>query len=246
MGEVFRKSGQAIYLLMFFSLLTSVVMGSFVYMFEKGDFIVNGCIDHETKVTRDCFMRDNIWGNKKEESPFYSIPQAIWWVFTTITTVGYGDIYPTSYEGKGVAILTMHAGILGLALPISIIGTNFREIFEFRQKAKHDHKIRSRLSGSPALELMSEMKRSLDLIVLETARLQATMKHYENVVIGEKFETQASMAVQQGQKLRSALGQWMQKKKSLRNIARESANKVSPHTKSPSLSRVEMASKVYK
>merc|ERR1712129_374306 len=78
--------------------------------------------------------------------------------------------------------------------------------------------------------------------VQETAKLQATMKHYENVVIGEKFESQASLAVQQGQKLRNTLSKWMLKKKSLRNIPKESA-KVSPHTKSPSLSRIEMTGK---
>jgi len=232
-AEVFRKSGQAIYLLMFFSLLTSVVMGSFVYMFEKGDFVTGGCVDHHTGEARDCFMRDNIYNTKREESPFYSIPQAIWWVFTTITTVGYGDIYPTSYEGKGIAIITMHAGILGLALPISIIGTNFREIFEFRQKAKHDQKIRSRLSGSPALELMNEMKASLELIVEETKKLQATMKHYEDVVIGERYDQQPTMNhVQQGQKLRNTLSQWMKNKKR----AREST-KISPNPKSQSESR---------
>jgi voltage-gated potassium channel len=36
---------------------------------------------------------------------------SLWWTFVTITTVGYGDIVPTSFIGKIVAILTMILGI---------------------------------------------------------------------------------------------------------------------------------------
>jgi voltage-gated potassium channel len=40
-------------------------------------------------------------------------PQAIWWAICTITTVGYGDAYPTTVEGRLVAI-TLMVGGLGL------------------------------------------------------------------------------------------------------------------------------------
>jgi voltage-gated potassium channel Kch len=36
---------------------------------------------------------------------------AFWWAFTTITTVGYGDRYPVTTEGRFVGILTMAVGI---------------------------------------------------------------------------------------------------------------------------------------
>lgn len=36
---------------------------------------------------------------------------AIWWSFVTITTVGYGDYYPTSSEGRIIAVLLMTAGV---------------------------------------------------------------------------------------------------------------------------------------
>merc|ERR1711998_766415 len=42
-------------------------------------------------------------------------------------TVGYGDMYPYSVEGKIVGVLTMLVGLIMLALPLSIIGTNFIE-----------------------------------------------------------------------------------------------------------------------
>jgi voltage-gated potassium channel len=36
---------------------------------------------------------------------------ALWWVFVTITTVGYGDRYPVSNAGRAVAVLVMIAGV---------------------------------------------------------------------------------------------------------------------------------------
>jgi voltage-gated potassium channel len=36
---------------------------------------------------------------------------ALWWAMTTVTTVGYGDTFPTTPEGKGVAIVLMLIGI---------------------------------------------------------------------------------------------------------------------------------------
>jgi len=36
---------------------------------------------------------------------------AIWWAFATITTVGYGDRYPVTLEGRFVAVVLMSAGV---------------------------------------------------------------------------------------------------------------------------------------
>src|SRR5688572_9328990 len=36
---------------------------------------------------------------------------ALWWAFVTITTVGYGDRFPTTTEGRMVAVLLMSAGV---------------------------------------------------------------------------------------------------------------------------------------
>lgn len=40
-----------------------------------------------------------------------SFPQAIWWAFETITTVGYGDLYPISLTGRAVALCLMTGGV---------------------------------------------------------------------------------------------------------------------------------------
>jgi hypothetical protein len=40
-----------------------------------------------------------------------SYPDALWWAVTTITTVGYGDRFPMTPAGRGVAVVLMIAGI---------------------------------------------------------------------------------------------------------------------------------------
>jgi voltage-gated potassium channel len=48
---------------------------------------------------------------KEAESNIRSAEDALWWSVTTITTVGYGDRYPVTSEGRLVAVLLMIAGV---------------------------------------------------------------------------------------------------------------------------------------
>ena len=41
---------------------------------------------------------------------------ALWWSAATITTVGYGDIYPVTTAGRIIAVFTMVVGISTLAV----------------------------------------------------------------------------------------------------------------------------------
>ena len=45
------------------------------------------------------------------DSNIKTAEDAIWWAFTTITTVGYGDRYPVTSEGRFVAVVLMAAGV---------------------------------------------------------------------------------------------------------------------------------------
>ena len=65
-----------------------------------------------------------------DHSLFTSIPKTIWWSVVTLTTTGYGDMYPITNLGKGLASVIMLTGIAFFALPAGIITAGF--IDEFR------------------------------------------------------------------------------------------------------------------
>jgi voltage-gated potassium channel len=50
---------------------------------------------------------------------------AVWWGFTTITTVGYGDAYPVTGEGRLVAVLLMLGGIALLGVVTAAVASWF-------------------------------------------------------------------------------------------------------------------------
>ena len=52
---------------------------------------------------------------------FSSIPASLWWGVTTLTTIGYGDIYPVTVMGKIITSVTAIFGIGLFALPGGII-----------------------------------------------------------------------------------------------------------------------------
>ena len=56
---------------------------------------------------------------------FDSLPKAMYWAITTLTTTGYGDVVPISPIGRLVAGVTMIFGLALFALPVGIVATNF-------------------------------------------------------------------------------------------------------------------------
>ncbi|MDR1593040.1 MAG: ion transporter [Prevotellaceae bacterium] len=76
--------------------------------------------------------------HEQQPDKFSSIPETMWWSVTTLTTVGYGDVFPITTLGR---ILTAFISILGLgmfALPAGILASGFADEFhKIKEKDKN-------------------------------------------------------------------------------------------------------------
>lgn len=72
--------------------------------------------------------------NSVQPDAFSSIPATMWWAVATLTTVGYGDMYPVTFFGKLCASIIAVLGIGMFALPTGILGAGFVEAIQTHKK----------------------------------------------------------------------------------------------------------------
>ncbi len=70
-------------------------------------------------------------GAQPEQFP--DIPATLWWAVVTLTTVGYGDVFPVTTVGRLVASVIAVLGIGMFALPTGILGAGFVEEIQKRK-----------------------------------------------------------------------------------------------------------------
>lgn len=91
-----KASRQKILVFLYFIILMVVIIGSIMYLVEGNS---NGGFD--------------------------SIPRSIYWAIVTLTTVGYGDITPTTELGQFLSALVMILGYSVIAVPTGIVTSEF-------------------------------------------------------------------------------------------------------------------------
>lgn len=62
--------------------------------------------------------------NNIRDTKINTFGDAFWWAIVTVTTVGYGDVYPITIEGKIIASILMFIGIAVIGLFVSTLGAS--------------------------------------------------------------------------------------------------------------------------
>lgn len=155
--RVVNQSLPALLLMLFFIGLGCCLFGTLVWFAEQGTWHPEGnpALVPLGIVGRGAYLRHT--GSKDadswQESPFQSIIHSFWYVIVTITTVGYGDIVPTTPEGKIVAAIAILNGIIVLAMPIGVVGANFStEYYKVLEDKKKRQRMKEQLDTQYSME----------------------------------------------------------------------------------------------
>ena len=143
----FRNAKHALMVPFFFLMLGLIVFASLIYLAEQGDYDIE---DGRYYITDS--------QGHRTETVFISIPDSLWWAIVTMTTVGYGDMYPKGHAGKAVNSVAMVFGTLFFAMPIAIVGNEFKKAWDEKIKRDNEAKVKTIAYKDEKSRLASDTK----------------------------------------------------------------------------------------
>ncbi|XP_028849039.1 potassium voltage-gated channel, KQT-like subfamily, member 2a isoform X4 [Denticeps clupeoides] len=84
---------------------------------------------------------------KEENEMFETYADALWWGLITLTTIGYGDKFPQTWNGRLIAATFSLIGVAFFALPAGILGSGFALKVQEQHRQKHFEKRRNPAAG---------------------------------------------------------------------------------------------------
>uniref|UniRef100_A0A672MMS1 Potassium voltage-gated channel subfamily Q member 2 n=1 Tax=Sinocyclocheilus grahami TaxID=75366 RepID=A0A672MMS1_SINGR len=84
---------------------------------------------------------------KEDNEMFETYADALWWGLITLTTIGYGDKYPITWNGRLLAATFTLIGVSFFALPAGILGSGFALKVQEQHRQKHFEKRRNPAAG---------------------------------------------------------------------------------------------------
>ena len=76
--------------------------------------------------------------NAAQPDKFGSVFDSLWWSVVTLTTVGYGDVYPVTAGGKIFTVLVLFIGLGIVAVPTGLIASALNQARELERKEEEE------------------------------------------------------------------------------------------------------------
>lgn len=132
-GDVMREEKEKLFITIFMTAILLVLASALVFT-----------VEHEA-----------------QPENFPNIYSSMWWAIATLTTVGYGDVYPTTAMGKILAGVIALLGIGLVALPTGILSGSFVQAIN-DQKEKEMEERAAEIAANVAEEVINEHEAELD------------------------------------------------------------------------------------
>ncbi|KAM3867710.1 potassium voltage-gated channel subfamily V member 2-like [Diretmus argenteus] len=127
------------------------------------------------------------------QTNFTSIPHAWWWAAVSISTVGYGDVYPETVLGRFFAFICISFGIILNGLPISILFNKFSDYYSKLKSNEYTANMKKRGKLMFAERMVRKLK-SLKPLAAEDRRIEAEEKKIrEQELLAKKLEEVANL-----------------------------------------------------
>jgi hypothetical protein len=167
-SNALKQSVQPLVMLVLVVCIACVLFSSVMYYAERGEWSEQEAM----------WMRPTRAG--PVPSPYQSIPITFWWCIVTMTTVGYGDITPVTAVGRLIAAVASLCGILVVAIPVSVISTNFT--------GEYGKLVRSREQVKARMNLLRRQFR------YDKTGLEAVIDEVEDIVARNTQELEGEVA----------------------------------------------------
>lgn len=152
MKKIFQNIKEEIFVLLFYTTIILIIPSFIVYQLE----------------------------HKAQPDVFTNIFQTMWWGVATLTTVGYGDIYPITTAGKIITSIITIMGIAFVAIPGGLFASEFISAISEKNKASTTNKCLK--CGSENVEVTyKSMLKHADTVI--NANCITTCKDYKFIGI---------------------------------------------------------------
>eukprot|EP00732_Lithocolla_globosa_P003715 Lithocolla_globosa_v1_NODE_3086_length_1769_cov_19.748541.p1 type:complete len:455 gc:universal NODE_3086_length_1769_cov_19.748541:1573-209(-) len=148
-ADAMSRSREGIYMLVFLLVLAMTFFGSCIYFAETSICELNDA--------------DKVWYYIQDNSTacsFQNIFNGQWWSIVTMTTVGYGDMAVVSKLGKFIGWVAMLAGLLVIAFPITVIGSNLKDTYAENRKLMEETSVQKVMSEQKATNWLVKLGRA--------------------------------------------------------------------------------------